>query len=51
LLLGQTIRICFSHEFFEKNEDAETSSFLPNMIQDDRQLKNFSEFRYSSEKL
>jgi len=38
------MRTCFLPEFFEKNEDAETSSFLLNVFQDDRHLKIFSEF-------
>jgi len=38
----------FVVRFFFCNEDAETS-FLLHMFQDDRPLKNFSEFCYSSE--
>ena len=49
MLLGQVMRTCFSPEFFEKNEDAGTSSILLNMFQDHRHLKISSEVCYSSE--
>jgi len=49
LLLGQIMWTCFSPEFCRKKDDAGTSSFLLNMLQDDGHLKIFSEFCYSSE--
>jgi len=39
----------FIAQIFFINEDVGTSSFLLNVLQDDRHLKIFSEFWYSSE--